>query len=154
MQSDVQVRSAKGVAGYISEIRRSEVSGLPAASRPGGGFTIAAGVTIENAIGGAGDDVITGNVADNSIRGLGGDDLIRPYLGSNKIRGGGGVDIVNFDSELGAWSLSELSFEEGDRWVKVTMGTSGDVNRLRGVEFLIFGGEQYAVDSLIYKQTV
>ena len=154
VQSDVQVRSAKGVAGYISEIRRSEVSSLPAASRPGGGFTIAAGVTIENAIGGAGDDVITGNVADNSIRGLGGDDLIRPYLGSNKIRGGGGVDIVNFDSELGAWPLSELSFEEGDRWVKVTMGNSGDVNRLRGVEFLIFGGEQYAVDSLIYKQTV
>jgi hypothetical protein len=149
LQSDVQTRSAKGVAGYISEVRRAEVSSLPVADRPGGGFTIAAGVTIENAVGGKGNDDITGNVADNLIRGLGGDDLINPYLGSNKIKGGQGVDTVSFDTELGSWQSSDLSFEQGDRWLKVTMGDSGDINRLRGVEFLVFGGEQYAVDSLI-----
>ena len=149
LQADVQTRSAKGVAGYVSEVRRAEVSSLPVADRHGGGFTIAAGVTIENAVGGKGNDDITGNVADNLIRGLGGDDLINPYLGSNKIKGGQGVDTVNFDSELDSWQSSDLSFEQGDRWLKVTMGDSGDINRLRGVEFLVFGGEQYAVDSLI-----
>ena len=95
LQSDVLARSAKGVAGYISEVRRSEVSGMPASVRPGGGFTIAAGVTIENAVGGKGDDVIIGNAADNFIRGSAGDDIVKPYLGSNKIRGGKGVDVVD-----------------------------------------------------------
>ena len=149
LQSDVQTRSAKGVAGYISEVHRSEVSSLPVADRPGGGFTIAAGVTIENAVGGKGNDVITGNASDNFIRGLGGDDLINPYLGSNKIKGGQGVDTVNFDSELGSWHFSDLSFEQGDRWLEVTMGDSGDINRLRGVEFLVFGGNQYPVEALV-----
>ena len=149
LQSDVQLRSAKGVAGYISKVRNSEVSSLAVDDRPGGGFTIAAGVTIENAVGGQGNDVITGNVADNSIRSLAGDDFINPYLGSNKIQGGKGIDTVNFDSEVGSWRRSELSFEQGNRWLKVTMGDSGDINHLRNVEFLIIEGEQYGVDSLI-----
>ena len=150
LQSDIQLRSAKGVAGYISKVRNSEVSSLAVDDRPGGGFTIAAGVTIENAVGGQGNDVITGNVADNSIRSLAGDDFIIPYLGSNKIRGGKGIDTVNFDSEASIWRRSDLSFTQENRWLKVTMGDSGDINHLRNVEFLIIEGEQYGIDSLIW----
>ena len=104
---------------------------------------------IENAVGGQGNDVITGNFADNSIRSLAGDDFINPYLGSNKIRGGKGIDTVNFDSEASIWRRSDLSFTQGNRWLKVTMGDSGDINHLRNVEFLIIEGAQYAIDSLI-----
>ncbi|HYE42698.1 MAG TPA: M10 family metallopeptidase, partial [Caulobacteraceae bacterium] len=52
-----------------------------------GGFTIAQGVIIENAVGGAGDDTITGNDADNDLEGGGGNDLLS---------GGLGVDIVSY----------------------------------------------------------
>ena len=71
------------------------------------------------------------------------------HLGSNKIQGGKGIDTVNFDSEVISWRRSDLSFTQGNRWLKVTMGDSGDINHLRNVEFLIIEGEQYGIDSLI-----
>lgn len=49
-----------------------------------GGFTIANGVVIERAIGGGGDDTITGNAADNLFNGRGGADTMA---------GGAGDDI-------------------------------------------------------------
>jgi Ca2+-binding RTX toxin-like protein len=49
-----------------------------------GGFTIANGVTIENAIGGAGNDMLTGNVAANFLDG---------GAGNDRMAGGGGNDV-------------------------------------------------------------
>lgn len=54
-----------------------------------GGFTIAAGVIIENAIGGNLADVITGNVANNHLTGGG---------GADQLTGGGGNDSFVFTS--------------------------------------------------------
>ncbi len=62
-----------------------------------GGMTIANAVTIENAIGGRGDDVITGNGAANVISGLGGDDLITGGAGNDRISGGNGSDSASGD---------------------------------------------------------
>jgi len=149
LQADIQLRSAKGVAGYLSELRRNEVSNLPANERPGGGFTIAAGVSIENAIGGKGDDVITGNYVNNRISGKQGDDIIRPYIGSNRLNGGAGVDTVNLDSGLGDLRFQDLLFEQGEKWLKVVMGDSGEINRLKHIEFVQFAGETYSVESLL-----
>ncbi|MBX9747171.1 MAG: M10 family metallopeptidase C-terminal domain-containing protein, partial [Hyphomonadaceae bacterium] len=61
--------------GYISYVRHIY-----------GGFTIAAGVVIENAIGGAADDRIIGNDVDNVLEGGGGSDWIT---------GGGGADTMS-----------------------------------------------------------
>lgn len=52
-----------------------------------GGFTIAKGVVIENAIGGNGDDKLRGNVKDNVLDG---------GLGRDKLIGGNGADIFVF----------------------------------------------------------
>ena len=78
----------------------------------GGGYTIANGVLIEDAIGGAGDDEITGNDTANLLRGndgrdviLGGDggdtlkggldwDILKGQLGNDLIKGGFGRDIL------------------------------------------------------------
>ncbi len=49
-----------------------------------GGFTIANGVVIENAIGGAGNDTITGNSTANVLHGGGGTDVLRG-LGGNDV---------------------------------------------------------------------
>jgi serralysin len=57
-----------------------------------GGFTIAHGVVIENAIGGAGNDTLIGNNADNVLVGGAGNDVLFGGGGHNVLRGGGGND--------------------------------------------------------------
>ncbi|MBI3438842.1 MAG: M10 family metallopeptidase C-terminal domain-containing protein, partial [Proteobacteria bacterium] len=54
-----------------------------------GGYTIANGVIIENAIGGSGNDTIIGNDAANQLTGGGGDDVLT---------GGLGMDTANYAS--------------------------------------------------------
>ena len=72
----------------------------PGASSDGGGQTtnvqIAFGAWIENAIGGAGNDVISGNSANNRLQGGGGDDLLNGLAGTDRAEGGAGADIFVF----------------------------------------------------------
>src|SRR5262245_46500877 len=58
-------------------------------------LAIAFGVTIENAVGGAGNDTITGNDADNLLIGGGGDDILLGGNGNDVLRGGMGADVLN-----------------------------------------------------------
>lgn len=57
-------------------------------SAASGGTTIAAGVVIENADAGLGDDRVRGNAADNILRGGGGDDVIFGSSGDDVLIGG------------------------------------------------------------------
>lgn len=59
-----------------------------------GGFTIANGAVIENAIGGSGDDTITGNDAENTITGAQGLDTIYGGKGADDIRAGSDSDSI------------------------------------------------------------
>ena len=60
-----------------------------------GGFTIANGVVIENAIGGTGNDTITGNAAANIVFGSGGNDYVLGLGGADTLNGNGGHDTLN-----------------------------------------------------------
>jgi serralysin len=71
-----------------------------------GGFTIANGVTIENALAGSGDDSLTGNEAANTLSG---------GAGADRMAGGGGNDVY-------------LLNESGDR---VLEATSGGIDQIR-----------------------
>ena len=70
----------------------SDVGGLK------GNISIAAGVTIENAIGGAGNDVLIGNDAANRLEGGRGDDILYGGLGPDQLKGGAGHDTFIFSS--------------------------------------------------------
>ncbi|EPX82422.1 M10 family metallopeptidase [Salipiger mucosus] len=59
-----------------------------------GGFTIANGVAIEVAMGGAGDDTITGNVLANTLEGAGGADRLAGLGGDDTLDGGAGDDTL------------------------------------------------------------
>ncbi len=59
-----------------------------------GGFTIAAGVVIENAAGGWGNDRITGNAAANLLVGNEGDDMLLGGAGDDTLEGGDGGDVL------------------------------------------------------------
>ena len=78
----------------------SRIDLAPGASSDGGGQTfnvqIAFGATIENAIGGAGNDSLTGNDAGNLLRGGGGNDTLLGGKGNDWIEGGAGGDVFVF----------------------------------------------------------
>lgn len=63
-----------------------------------GNVSIAEGVTIERAYGGAGADQIIGNEANNLLFGVGGNDRIDGGGGADKLFGGDGADVFIFDS--------------------------------------------------------
>lgn len=78
-------------AGFFSSIgRRRETD----SSRATDNLAIAYGVTIENAIGGSGNDNIIGNSNRNDLRGGSGDDKIDGQSGSDSIYGEDGNDIL------------------------------------------------------------
>ncbi len=74
-----------------------------------GGFTIANQVTIENARGGAGDDVIVGNGAANRLVGGDGDDVIYGRGSGDRLNGGVGADHL-----VGGGGADQLRGGAGD----------------------------------------
>ena len=69
-------------------------NGVGPDGRPVDNIAIAYGAVIENAIGGSGDDTITGNAAANLLVGNDGDDVLRGQDGADTLRGGNGVDVL------------------------------------------------------------
>lgn len=91
----------------VIDLRAATLVEGPAATAGGGGFvsyasgihggvTIANGVVIENAIGGGGNDRITGNDSNNVLRGNGGNDVIQSLGGTDQLYGGSGADRFVF----------------------------------------------------------
>jgi Ca2+-binding RTX toxin-like protein len=79
------------------------------------GFTIANGVTIENASTGAGDDTLVGNDANNrlsggagvdSLSGASGDDVLVGGLGNDVLSGGGGRDTADYRDATGTVTVN------------------------------------------------
>ncbi|MGQ9371113.1 M10 family metallopeptidase C-terminal domain-containing protein [Azospirillum sp. ST 5-10] len=59
-----------------------------------GGYTVAAGVILENAAAGAGDDAVTGNDAANALLGGGGADTLSGAPGGDALYGNAGADTL------------------------------------------------------------
>ncbi|NAT76039.1 serralysin family metalloprotease [Dickeya dadantii] len=76
----------------LNEGSFSDVGGLK------GNVSIAHGVTIENAIGGSGNDILIGNSADNILQGGAGDDVLYGSTGADTLTGGAGRDIFVYGS--------------------------------------------------------
>lgn len=83
-------------------------------------LSIAYGVTIENAIGGAARDVLWGNQVANILDGRGGDDVLNGFEGADTLIGGAGNDLFVF-----------TTLETGDRIMDFTRGDHID---LRGLD--------------------
>jgi hypothetical protein len=103
-----------------------------------GGFTIAHGVVIENAAGGAAADRLRGNQAANELRGNAGDDTLVGAAGADELRGGNGRDAVAYGGANGVsvaldGSLAATGHAAGDdfRSIEDLIGSGGD-DHLRG----------------------
>ncbi|MEX0337566.1 MAG: M10 family metallopeptidase C-terminal domain-containing protein [Arenibacterium sp.] len=72
-------------------------------------IAIAFGVTIERAVGGAGNDQLTGNSAANTLSGKGGADTLSGGKGGDNLKGGSGADVL-----IGGKGKDTLNGGKGD----------------------------------------
>ena len=96
---------------------------VSAANGVAGGYTIANGVVVENAIGGQGNDKITGNAADNLLLGRDGNDAITGGDGNDRLVGGNGTDSLS-----GGTGDDVLNGGDGND----TLNAGGGSDRLNG----------------------
>ena len=120
----------------LNEASFSDVGGMI------GNVSIAKGVTIENAIGGSGNDLLIGNSASNELKGGAGNDIIYGAGGADKLWGGSGSDtfvfasssdskpgaidqILDFVSGLDKIDLSAITNGSGLHFVSSFTGSAG-----------------------------
>ncbi|MFQ5622072.1 MAG: M10 family metallopeptidase C-terminal domain-containing protein [Paracoccaceae bacterium] len=71
-----------------------------------GNLMIARGTLIENAVGGGGDDGLTGNAAANSLSGGAGNDVLAGLGGGDTLTGGAGVDRADYGASAAGVRVS------------------------------------------------
>ncbi|MGJ8589828.1 MAG: M10 family metallopeptidase C-terminal domain-containing protein, partial [Yoonia sp.] len=87
-----------------SGIKPRQVHFISSAAGIQGGFTIANGAEIENAIGGSGgSDALFGGRGNDTIQGGGGSDNIAGGLGQDTMSGGAGADVFIFNALSDSW---------------------------------------------------
>ena len=88
-----------GAGGYLSYVKNvsliERITGEDADRRIFGGFTIANGAIIENALGGSGNDTVTGNDVNNQLSGQAGNDLVYGLSGNDTLFGNTGNDTLD-----------------------------------------------------------
>lgn len=100
-----------------------------------GGFTIANGVTIENAYGGNGNDKIDGNELNNIIMSGNGNDSIFGWMGDDTIDGGNGFDVANYSYNASNYHIIKT---EDTFTVKSMIPSSDGTDIVKDIEQLKF----------------
>ncbi|MBP2232968.1 serralysin [Azospirillum agricola] len=109
-------------------------------------LSIAYGVVIENAIGGAGNDVLLGNDAGNVLIGGVGDDTLTGGAGNDTLDGGTGTDTAVFSGNRADYAIAADGATNGVA-VVVTHGNGGGdgADRLTGVEYAQFADRRVSL---------
>jgi Ca2+-binding RTX toxin-like protein len=107
-----------------------------------GQFTINIGTTIENAIGGAGNDHITGNEVANNIDGGAGNDVLNGEAGNDQLAGGAGRDTAVYAGAHDGYLIAQTST---GMTVTDKSGADGS-DTLSGIERVAFSDGALAFD--------
>lgn len=112
-----------------------------------GNVLIARGVTIENAIGGSGDDSLSGNDAANTLEGNEGDDTLEGGGNDDTLFGGDGFDIAAFSGHSSEYTITDNL--DGSYTVDHTSGSGSDATDLLwGMEAARFSNKQVALNPI------
>jgi Ca2+-binding RTX toxin-like protein len=87
---------------------------------------------VEHVIGGAGDDVLTGSSANQTLDGWDGDDVLDGDTGADHLIGGAGLDTVSYETRVNPVTVS-LDGLAGD-------GEPGENDRIDGDVEIVLGG--------------
>ena len=82
--------------GHYSSVRYINQGSIPHLYNGANNLGIAFGAIIENATGGSGSDIITGNAVSNTLDGGGGSDRLTGGAGNDTLHGGDGTDTAVF----------------------------------------------------------
>jgi Ca2+-binding RTX toxin-like protein len=107
-----------------------------------GQITIDIGSVIENAIGGSGNDTLTGNAVANSISGGAGSDLLRGGGGDDRLDGGAGLDTAAYAGALAGYTVTQ----NGAGLVVTDKSGPEGSDTLAGIERLLFADGALAFD--------
>ena len=135
--STIDLRAATGLVGVGGGGFVSSANGVR------GGYTIAAGVVIENATGGGGSDYITGNNASNALTGNGGNDVLTGGLGKDILSGGAGSDrfVFTTDQDSGPTMLSaDVIVDFDTRYDRIDIRGIDANASLAGNQAFVFSG--------------
>jgi serralysin len=108
---------AVSIAGTTNLNGNQHPDALSNTSGSSNGFTIANGVTIENATGGTRDDILIGNGVSNRLNGNAGNDALYGNGGSDTLIGGSGIDYI-----VGGDGFDTVSYETSGEGVAVDLG--------------------------------
>ncbi|MGQ4647931.1 M10 family metallopeptidase C-terminal domain-containing protein [Lyngbya aestuarii] len=116
-------------------------------------LAIAYNVTIENAIGGSGNDTLTGNNVANTLQGGAGNDILVGGFDSDILIGGGGADSFVFNSPAeGTDTIADFQTYEGDQilvWAS-GFGAGLPIGTLGASQFTMGAAATDASDRFIY----
>jgi serralysin len=102
---------------------------------------------VENAVGGSGNDTLTGNNVGNSLKGGAGNDCLSGGTGSDALDGGIGDDTAVFSGQRANYSISKLS--DGSIQVDdLRSGTPDGSDVVWGIEWFQFTDKIYAATEL------
>lgn len=104
-------------------------------------LAIAYGVTIENAIGGNGNDVLIGNAADNTLRGGAGNDQLNGGAGSDWLDGGTGYDVAFYNDSANNYTFTRYS---SDYWaLRSKNADTMEIDYLLNMESIVFSDKTF-----------
>jgi uncharacterized delta-60 repeat protein len=104
--------------------------------------------SIENVIGGAGNDVLTGDAAGNILSGSDGDDTLQGAAGNDRLDGGFDADTVVFSGNLTDYALSYDFAAQSYTVIDSVDGRDG-TDTLTNIEYFQFADGTHAVDDLL-----
>ncbi len=113
-------------------------------------IAIAYGATIENAIGGKGNDVIYGNTANNTISGGKGNDTFYASGGNDVYNGGSGTDAIIYENAISNYTFIEET--SGTFTIQYNNNTAYDI--VGGVENFYFNGVKYSSATISFYYAV
>ena len=103
-----------------------------------GGFSIANGADIENAVGNSNADFLIGNELANVLTGAGGNDTMIGGRGNDMLQGGAGIDTAGYSGNGGEYTLSG-----GDGTWTISHAGADGTDTLVGVETLAFANSTF-----------
>lgn len=109
-------------------------------------LAIAYNVTIENAVGGAGADVIVGNAAANRLDGGAGNDTLTGGGGDDVLIGGAGTDVAVFTGAYSGYRITAAA--DGTITVADLTPDRDGTDLLTGIEILRFSDRDVAASGL------
>ncbi|MXQ12543.1 calcium-binding protein, partial [Microvirga makkahensis] len=102
---------------------------------------------IENAVGGSGNDTLTGNNAANTLKGGVGTDRLAGGRGNDILDGGTGTDTVVFSGARSSYNISKLS-DGSFQVTDLRSGTPDGKDSVRGTEWFQFSDKLYSAAEL------